>query len=184
MTAERFLVVPVLFSAALAFGAVPACAGDSGEFVVLGHDQGARPAESLIGELLGRFENGQDPAPARSTGQGKGLLEGAGLPAASRLMPSSASAGIRRIDIPLTSPLCVIGPDRESRRWLIANRRQLTRLGAGCVLVQASGKEAVDLLRQVAHPVPVLPVPFDDLARIYGIRTVPVLLVGRGVGSQ
>lgn len=184
MAAERFLSFSVFISTALAFGVVPASAGGPGEFVVLGHDRGARQAESLIGELLGRFENEQDPVPVRSTSKSLGLLEGAGLPSVSRLVPSSASAGIRRIDIPLTSPLCVIGPDSESRRWLIANHRQLARLGAGCVLVQTSGKETVDSLRRLADPVPVFSVPFDGLARAYAIRTVPVLLIGKEAGRK
>lgn len=184
MAAERYFIVPVLVSAALAFGTVPASAWDPGELVVLGHDRGARPAESLIGELLGRFENERGPAPVISTSQGRGLLEGAGLPSDSRLVPSAASASIRHIDIPLTAPLCVISTDRVSRRWLIANRRQLARLGASCVLVKTSGQESVDSLRQLAGPVPVLPVPFDELARAYGIRTVPVLLIGQEGGRK
>ncbi len=184
MAAKRFFIVPVLVSAALALGAMPAGAGDPDKLVVLGHDRGVRPAESLIDELLGRFEDEQDSAPVRSTSQSGGLLEGAGLPSASRLVPSSASVGIRRIEIPLTSPLCVIGPDRESRRWLIANRRRLARLGAGCVLVQTPGKETVDSLRRLADPVPVLSVPFDGLARTYGVRTVPVLLIGKETGRK
>ena len=184
MVAERFFIFSVLVSAALAFGAVPASAGGPDKLVVLGQDRGARPAESLIDELLGRFENAQAPMTARSTNQGQELLEGAGLPSASQLVPSSASAGIRHIDIPLTSPVCVIGPDRESRSWLIANHRQLVRLGADCVLVQASGKGAVDSLRRLADPIHVLSVPFDDLARAYGIRTVPVLLIGKEAGSK
>lgn len=184
MAAEHFLFVLVVVSAALAFGAVPVSVGDPGDLVVLGHDRGARPASSLIGELFGRFEDEQDPVPVRSTSQSRGLLEGAGLPSASRLVPSSASAGIRRIEIPLTSPLCVIGPDSESRRWLFANRLQLARLGAGCVLVQASSEETVDSLRRLADPVPVFSVPFDDLASAYGIRTVPVLLIGKETVSK
>ncbi len=184
MAAERLIIVSVLVSAALALGAVPASAGGPDKLVVLGHDREAWPAESFIGELLGRFEDEQNPAPGRSTSQGRGLLEGAGLPSSSRLVPSSATAGIHLIDIPLTSPLCVIGPDRESRTWLIANRRQLARLGAGCVLVQSSGKETVDSLRRLADPVSVLSVPFDGLARAYGIRTVPVLLIGKGADRK
>ena len=184
MAAERLFIVSVLVSTALALGAVLASAGGPDKLVVLGHDRGARPAESFIGELLGRFEDEQNPAPVSSTSQSRGLLEGAGLPSESRLVSSSTSADIRRIDIPLTSPLCVIGPDRESRRWLIANRRQLVRLGAGCVLVQASGKDTVDSLRRLADPVPVLSVPFDDLTRAYGIRTVPVLLFGKETGRK
>ncbi len=184
MAAERFSIFSVYVSTALAFGAVTATAGGLGEFVVLGHDRGARQAESIIGELLGRFEDQQNPAAVRSTSQGRGLLQGAGLPSGSRLVPSSTSAGIRRIETPLTSPLCVIGPDRESRRWLIANHRQLVRIDACCVLVQASGKETVDSLRRLADPVPVFSVPFDDLARAYGIRTVPVLLLGKEVGRK
>ena len=184
MAAERLFIASVLVSAALALGAVPARSANPDKLVVLGHDRGARPAESFIGELLGRFEDEQNPMLVRSTSQSRGLLEGAGLPSGSRLVPASASAGIRRIDIPLTSPLCVIGPDRGSRTWLIANRRQLARLGAGCVLVQSSGKVTVNSLRRLAKPVPVLPVPFDELADAYGIRTVPVLLIGKEAGKK
>lgn len=161
----------------------PSAAGPGGpdQLVVLGHGPQARPVESLVGELLGRFrpapENLRPETPA--TGQGRGLLQGAGLPATSRLVPSPRDAGIRLVDMPLTNPLCLVGTDRASRSWIASNRRRLARLGASCVIVRATSNSEVEAIRRLAYPVPVQSVPIDGLAASLGIRTVPVLIVGR-----
>ena len=77
----------------------------------------------------------------------------------------------------------MIGNDPVSREWLGRNRTQLEKLGASCVLVRAHSADEADALRRLARPVPVHPLPFDELARRYGIRTVPVLLLGRDAGG-
>ena len=167
----------------MGFCAHPAHAEGSAGLVVLGQDSGAIPAESLISELLGRFSEADEE---ELTGgitpdeTDRSLIDGAGLPLSSSLTPSASTAGILRINMPLTSPLCVIGPDPISRRWLVANRDQLHRLGATCVLVKASGTAEVDAIRGLARPIPVHPLQFDQLAAQHGIRTVPVLLIGKG----
>lgn len=167
----------------LASLALDAPASESVNLVELGREPGAVPAESLIGELIGRFSEPEDEVEFRGGTPGLDdatIMNSVDLPLSSNLTPSAADAGIRFIDIPLTTPLCVIGPDPVSRRWLSRNRRHLYGMGATCILVEASSREQLDTVRKTAHPVPVQPLPFDRLAQAHGIRTVPVLLLGKG----
>lgn len=170
---------------ALGLAAAPAAGADGpGGLAVLGHGPGARPAGELVGELLWRFAGAAGgevpPAVPGEDPPDDGLLAGGALPRSSTLVPSTGPAGVRRIGLPLESPLCVIGPDPISRRWLARHRARLATLGARCVLVRTTGRAEVDALRRLAHPVPVHPLPFDRLAAVHGIATVPVLLVGTG----
>lgn len=159
-------------------------AHSDGGLAVLGHDRGAVPARSVIGELLDRFEpdpeevfpdppSGQPIDPARAVPQ-------SGYPVFSSLGSSIGSAGVKEIDVPLASPVCVIGPDAISLRWLSRNRIRLAEMSASCILVRARDALEAERVRAAARPIPVRAVPFDELARIHGIRTVPVLLVGKG----
>ena len=175
------LAAPFAF---LAFFIQYAQAEGTDELVVLGHDPGARPAAPLIGEFLGRLSEPEDetvPPPGEAEDN---LAAGGGLPRTSSLVPSAGSASVVYLDVPLTSPLCVIGPDPVSQRWLVRNRDRLVRMGAFCVLVKTTGHSQVEKLRKLARPVPVYPLPFDRLAAIHKIRTVPVLLAGKGARVQ
>ena len=155
-----------------------------GGLAVLGHDRGAVPARSVIGELLERF--GPDPEevlpdpPSRQTIDPARAVPQSGYPVVSSLSSSVGLVGVKEIDLPLSSPVCVIGPDAASLRWLSRNRSKLIKVGASCILVRARDAREAERVRAAARPIPVRAVPFDELARIHGIRTVPVLLVGKG----
>ncbi len=169
--------------ASLAFCIPVAHAGGDG-LTVLGHDRGAVPTRAVIGELLDRFE--PDPeevssaAPSRQGIDPAAAVRQSGYPVVSDLGSSGGSARVKMVDVPLPAPVCVVGPDAASLRWLSRNRSRLTEMGASCILVQARDAREVERVRGAAGPLPVRAVPFDDLARIHGIRTVPVLLVGKG----
>lgn len=172
--------LPMLFALVLSITA-PAAHSD-GALTVLGRDSAARPVDSLVDDLLSRFSEpaGVAGSVPQHSGQGGGsLIDGGGLPVSSALVPAAGSDTIRRIDTPMAFPICVVGPDPVSRGWLTKNRDRLHQLGAVCVLVETRGQAELDSLRKIARPVPVHPLPFDDVAARYGIRTVPVLLVGR-----
>lgn len=163
--------------------ALPSHADGSAPLAVLGQDRGAVPAEAVIGELLARFLPDPeddiripDPRPVDSVR----VLRQTGYPFFSSLIPDAAKSGLKEIDMPLANPVCVVGPDAISQRWLAANRIRLMEMGAGCVLVAARGPVDLERVRRAARPLMVQAVPFDDLAARHGIRTVPVLLVGRG----
>lgn len=175
--------IPWLLAASMAV-CTPDAHADSG-LAVLGSDSAARPAESLIGNLLSRFTEPEDGSgsvsrlPGRDPGN---LTAGGGLPLTSGLVPSLGDGDvIRRIGRPLAGPVCVVGTDPVSRSWLSRNRYLLHRLGASCVLVEARSRDDVDSIRQIASPVPVHPLPFDHVAAQLGIRTVPALLVGENL---
>lgn len=144
---------------------------------VLGRDAGAVPAHVLVGELLERLASPPVVTP-RQSGRSSGIRENSRLPLTTSLIPSSRDAGLHRVKVPLTRPVCVIGSDRLSRTWLQKNRGRLADMGAACVLVEARSPAELAEMRRIAHPLTVQPVQFDDLARRIGIRNTPVLLVG------
>lgn len=155
--------------------------GDSSGLTVLGHDRGAVPAESIIGDLLGRFRLDPDsplPSPIREEPDPVRELRHVGYPVVSDLRPSVASAGVKRIPVPLPLPVCLIGPDAASLRWIAAHRSRLVEMRAQCILVAARDAEEVERVRKAAHPLMVQSVPAGAIARMHGIRTVPALLVG------
>ena len=149
-----------------------------GDLTVIGRDAGARPAPELAAGLLDRFTaEAEDarPAAAGSAPQGRqfAVIE-------SELAPAAGQDGTFRISTVLPNPVCVIGSDRISRSWLQRNRGRLAELGARCVLVEVASQRELEIIRNLARPVPVLAVPFDDVARAIGLRHVPALLTGAG----
>lgn len=169
--------------ASLAF-CIPVAHADGEGLAVLGHGRGAVPAQAVIGELLDRFgpdpEEGFPDRPSRQPIDPATAVHQSGYPVFSSLSSSAGSAGVKEIDLPVSSPVCVIGPDAVSLRWLASNRYRLKQMGASCILVQARDAREVERVRGAAGPLPVRAVPFDELAWIHGIRTVPVLLVRKG----
>lgn len=172
MTGRRGLATAVSMAVLVLAGP----AGSDQALQVLGRDAGAGPARVLAGGLLTRL--------ARSIPERRDRRPGppavpAAFPIRSGLVPSAAMAGMHRVDLPLTRPVCVLGSDRISRRWLQRNRRRLAALGASCLLVQADSRHEVETVRRLARGVPVQPATFGELSRLTGIATVPMLLVGR-----
>ena len=185
-TGQSAFKPPTVRIAATAIAILACCtlqthADRSVPLAVLGHDRGAVPAEAAIGELLARFL--PDPefssVPDRRAVDPVRVLRRTGYPVVSGLIPDAGKSGLKEIDVPLQGPVCVVGPDAISQRWLAANRIRLMEMGAGCVLVAARGPADLERVRRTARPLLVQLASFDDLAARHGIRTVPVLLVGR-----
>ena len=149
-------------------GAGPACS----DLVVLGSDSGASPASDRIPELLDRFQFRNSP----DDNQSFAVNNHAERPP--HLTPSAKTNGIYRVNVKLPNPVCVIGFDQLSRKWLIRNRLRLAGLGASCLLVETHNRQQLKTVRKLAHPVPVHAIPFAGLARQIGLRNIPVLLVG------
>lgn len=167
----------------LLLSAIQSAHADGG-LAVLGHDRAAVPAQAVIGELLDRLrpdpeEVFPDPPSGLPTDPATAVPQ-SGYPVVSGLSSGGGQGGVKEIDLPLPSPVCVIGPDAASLRWLSRNRSQLKKMGASCILVRARDAREAERVRAAARPLPVRAVPFDELARLHGIRTVPVLLVGKG----
>jgi len=149
-----------------------------GELTVMGSDPGARPAPALLAGLLQRFSAaGEDAPPAAGSAapQDPGF---AGI--ASKLAPSARHDGTFRINAMLPNPVCVIGSDPISQRWLQRNRERLVAMGARCVLVEVANQRELEKLQKRAQPVPIVAVPFDGVARAIGLQHIPALLTGAG----
>ena len=174
----------LLSVAAMSIGASPVRADSSPPLMVLGHDHGAVPAETVIGELLARFRPDLEDTVHLRDRKPVDLsraIRQSGLPVVTNLVPDAGRAGVKELDVPLTHPVCVIGPDPVSLRWLSRNRKSLAQMGARCILVSARDPGQVGQVRKAARPIMVQVAPFDGLAAMYGIRTIPMLLVGKGI---
>lgn len=81
----------------------------------------------------------------------------------------------------LSRPMFLIGSDARSRQWLIAHRDRLRTLNAVGMLVQADSEADLEAVADLARGLPVLPASADDIARVLGIRHIPVLISRRGI---
>ncbi|MCY4275533.1 MAG: DUF2859 domain-containing protein [Gammaproteobacteria bacterium] len=149
--------------------------GIQAELQVLGRDSEAIPATVLLGELLSRFETSSTDYPNTQTPPPRQTNI---FPIRSDLVPSAKRAGIKRVNVPLSKPICVLGSDRVSIDWLIKNRMELIKHGAICVLIKVQSPTEFELIRNKAHGLTVQIAPFDQLAKLFGIKTVPMLLIG------
>jgi hypothetical protein len=81
--------------------------------------------------------------------------------AVSSAYPLRPTLGLRvvnraRVDFkfPVERPLCVLGSDSYSKRWLMLNAEILVRSGALCYVIEAQTPAAVDAVRKLAPKVP------------------------------
>ena len=81
----------------------------------------------------------------------------------------------------LPRPFFLIGADNRSRTWLAQHRERLAAIGAVGMLVQAESVGDLDAIARLADGLPILPAPASDIARVLGIKHVPVLISRRGV---
>nr|WP_242464618.1 integrating conjugative element protein [Halorhodospira abdelmalekii] len=80
----------------------------------------------------------------------------------------------------LPRPLCLIGRDERSLRWLAQHRDALLEVGAVCLLVEAQERTDLERVRDLADGVWVQVGPGDGLAEHFGVRRYPVVLTPEG----
>ena len=68
-----------------------------------------------------------------------------------------------------------------SRTWLAQHRERLAAIGAVGMLVQAESADDLDAIARLADGLPILPASASDIARVLGIKHVPVLISRRGI---
>jgi integrating conjugative element protein (TIGR03765 family) len=73
-------------------------------------------------------------------------------------------------------PLCLLGTDPRSRRWLTRYRRRLRAVGAVCLLVNVDTSAELQTIRRLAAGIPLLPASGAALARQLGLKHYPVLI--------
>lgn len=80
----------------------------------------------------------------------------------------------------LVHPLVITGSDNLSLRWLQKNRRELKRLGALGILVQARNQKDLENTEK-ASGIQMSPVNGSGFVKAFGIRTYPVLVTMDGI---
>jgi integrating conjugative element protein (TIGR03765 family) len=79
-----------------------------------------------------------------------------------------------------TRPLCVIGDDPTSQRWLAARLKWLHKNAASCVVVSAASVASFVALRDAAQGLEMAPALADGVAKQTGLRTYPFVITVTG----
>lgn len=87
----------------------------------------------------------------------------------------------RVIAAPGLTPLCLIGDDSLSRRWLEARLATLRAIHAVGLIVEISSYADLSALRRLAPGVPLVPASGDDIARRLDLHHYPVLITATGI---
>ncbi|MDJ6848888.1 integrating conjugative element protein [Salmonella enterica] len=89
----------------------------------------------------------------------------------------------RLLSLPGISPLFILGDDPLSLRWLADKKKRLLSLNATGLAVNVASETRLDVLRQQADGLKLLPVSGDDLAQRLQLETYPVLITESGLSQ-
>ncbi len=81
-------------------------------------------------------------------------------------------------NVPFAQAFFLIGSDAFSKRWLKQHRKLLKELGAVGLLVEASSREDLRAIAELADGLPITPASGSDIAKALGIRHYPVGIAG------
>ena len=81
----------------------------------------------------------------------------------------------------LKQPLCVIGPDDVSRRWIRTHRTRLIQSNSVCVLTNIDNSTQHQQLSQLLLGIPHYAAPVSDLLRRLSVAHYPLLISRRGI---
>ena len=87
----------------------------------------------------------------------------------------------RQFELPGMLPIFLLGEDTLSQQWLAANRDKLLQMQATGMVVHVSHLDALNRLREIGGPLPLMPVSADDLAGRLHLTHYPVLIDSRGL---
>ncbi|HAT6803630.1 TPA: integrating conjugative element protein [Citrobacter freundii] len=89
----------------------------------------------------------------------------------------------RSLSLPGLMPLFIIGDDPLSVRWLAEQGKTLKSLNATGLVVNIATAENLEVLRQAAEGLTLLPVCGDDLAQRLQFDAYPVLITDSGLSQ-
>ncbi|MGC6360259.1 integrating conjugative element protein [Bisgaard Taxon 45] len=101
------------------------------------------------------------------------------LPIVSHFMTPGAVES-QKFDLPGMLPIFLVGEDVLSQQWLSVNRDKLLQMQAMGMVVHVSNLESLNRLREIAGPLPLMPVSGDDLAQRLHLTHYPILIDSRG----
>lgn len=93
---------------------------------------------------------------------------------------ATPSAEVERMLAHLPQPVCLVGADARSLRWLEHHHDSLRAADALCLLVQAESAADLDRVMDAAGEVPVQVSPGGELARRFGLERYPVVISAEG----
>ena len=102
------------------------------------------------------------------------------LPIVSHFMTAGTDEH-RQVELPGMLPIFLLGEDTLSQQWLAANRDKLLQMQATGMVVHVSHLDALNRLREIGGPLPLMPVSADDLAGRLHLTHYPVLIDSRGL---
>ena len=76
-------------------------------------------------------------------------------------------------------PVCIVGADDVSVRWLQINKPTLIDLNANCIVIQALNDHEVLSIRKKASPVAIAAVPLNGPLSELGVTKYPVLILSK-----
>ncbi len=100
-----------------------------------------------------------------------------------QLSPLYMSSGIDIYQAKLPSPLCVVGTDDLSLRWLRKNSNTLKEIEAHCLLVSAPNVDKARLVLNVLGSVPMSLARGDQLSDYFKFNHYPVLITERVISQ-
>lgn len=105
------------------------------------------------------------------------------LPLATRMRPARIEME-QEVSFNLDAPICVIGADPLSLRWIRANLDKLVMVGARCWLVQANDFRAFTAVsRALQGRVLMMPADGDAVADYFGLTSYPVVIDQRYIAQ-
>lgn len=108
-------------------------------------------------------------------------------PATTTHSPGLLPGRPKELSVELTGiprPLFLVGADRGSVAWLRAQRARLAKIGAVGLMVDVSAPSQLAVVRRAAGDLAISVGSGTALARRYGFRTYPVLLLPAGAATR
>lgn len=90
---------------------------------------------------------------------------------------------VRRLPIPVSQPICIVGDDQRSRHWLRTKATLLKESGFICFVVNVHNAIALARLQRLVPGVSLAPIPGQVFAKDWGIKHYPVIITNKGVGQ-
>lgn len=98
------------------------------------------------------------------------------LPLITRMTPLTPIEG-REVSFALDAPICIVGSDALSQRWVTENLSRLVAVKARCWLVQADDFQSFSRMSQLFKGrVLMMPADGDAIADFFGIEHYPVVI--------
>ena len=150
-------------------------ASATADLVVLYDSGQSWPIDDYLEPLQAR----PDRPPSAKGGSVNGALGSADLKTLLPIRSPSLTPGpvpAREFEAPIPVAFFMIGSDDASLNWLREHRDILMSHGAVGLLVDASNKEDLEVVAEIASGLPITPASGEDIATALGVKHYPVVV--------